>query len=83
MPRVLEGSYGGGRFLMGEVPLYTPTAHILQVHIYPRKYTFTPKVHILPRIQSIKWEVSRTVEVRETPFSVRGEGDQRTGVPRS
>ena len=22
MPRVPEGSYGGGRFLMGEVPLY-------------------------------------------------------------
>ena len=22
MPRVLRGSYGGGRFLMGEVPLY-------------------------------------------------------------
>ena len=22
MPRVIGGSYGGGRFLMGEVPLY-------------------------------------------------------------
>ena len=22
MPRVLGGSYGGGRFLLGEVPLY-------------------------------------------------------------
>jgi len=24
MPRVLGGSWGGGRFLMSEVPLYTP-----------------------------------------------------------
>ena len=28
MPRVLKGSWGGGRFLMGEVPLYRPPASV-------------------------------------------------------
>jgi len=27
MPSVLGGSYGGGRFLMGEVPLYSDSEH--------------------------------------------------------
>ena len=31
MPRVIGGLQGGGRFLMGEVPLYV---HILLIHVY-------------------------------------------------
>jgi len=33
VPRVLGESYGGGRFLMGEVPLHTTVVH--QTHVPP------------------------------------------------
>jgi hypothetical protein len=39
MPRVLGGSYGFGRFLMGKVPLYgrtyEPTFHLRDKELHP------------------------------------------------
>ena len=36
MPRVLGGSWGGGRFLMGEVPLYLSFSFLLSVRSQER-----------------------------------------------
>jgi hypothetical protein len=69
MPRVLEGSYGGGRCLMSEVPLYAPpqkpfltsTQHPLQL---PRKwgaprerefFTDNPLVQARSIIEMTRW----------------------------
>ena len=46
MPRVLGGSYGGGRFFMGEVPLYRSISYIQVISDSPTFFVHLFKVRI-------------------------------------